>query len=140
MDRVARRRLILYWTPLLAWMAAIFTLSSLTASTIEQAASPVQAFPLSIRSEVAHMVEFGVLAVLAHRLLASYRVVAAPLWAAVLSFAAAYGATDELHQALVPGRDPSWLDLAYDSAGGFLGLLAAEATAVARRRLRRPSN
>lgn len=34
-----------------------------------------------------------------------------------------YGATDELHQAFVPLRDPSLFDLIANAVGGWLGIL-----------------
>ena len=128
----APRRFIRYWAPMLAWMTAIFALSSLTSATIEQASPPVGALRLS---EVAHAVEFGVLAVLAYRLFVSYRAPAGPfLWVAVLLFTMGYAVTDELHQSLVPDRDPSWIDLGFDFLGGMVGLLAAETVVRVRRR------
>ena len=118
-------------------MGAIFALSSLTSATIEQASSPLGALRLS---EVAHAVEFGVLAALAYRLFVSYQAPAGPLlWVAVLLFTIGYGVTDELHQSLVPGRDPSWLDLGYDFLGGLVGIVAAEAFIRIRRSGRRPN-
>ena len=36
---------------------------------------------------------------------------------------AAYGATDELHQMFVPGRNASLFDLLFDTAGGFISAL-----------------
>lgn len=39
------------------------------------------------------------------------------------AIATLYGVTDELHQALVPGRDASVYDLMADSAGGLAGLI-----------------
>jgi len=47
--------------------------------------------------------------------------------AALLSIllAAAYGGIDELHQALVPGRDASWLDWAADLSGAVVGGILA---------------
>lgn len=38
--------------------------------------------------------------------------------------AVAFGATDELHQAFVPGRTPSLADLLADAVGATLGALA----------------
>jgi VanZ family protein len=58
--------------------------------------------------------------------------------AAVL--AAAFGVVDELHQAFVPGRDASALDVALDAAGALLGsaLYLALAALAARARTREP--
>ena len=39
-----------------------------------------------------------------------------------------YGITDELHQSLVPGRDPAIGDVLADSLGAFLGSLGASFT------------
>ncbi|MBN2232818.1 MAG: VanZ family protein [Deltaproteobacteria bacterium] len=36
-------------------------------------------------------------------------------------FCVVYGISDELHQSQVPGREPSWLDLLADGAGGYAG-------------------
>ena len=118
-------------------MGAIFALSSLTSTTIERASSPLGALRLS---EVAHAIEFGVLAALAYRLFVSYKVPAGPLlWVAVLLFTVGYGMTDELHQSLVPGRDPSWFDLGYDLLGGLVSLAVTEAVIRLRQSGRRPN-
>ncbi|MFZ0427726.1 MAG: VanZ family protein [Acidobacteriota bacterium] len=34
-----------------------------------------------------------------------------------------YGASDEIHQSFVPGRDPSWFDLTSDTVGAGIGIL-----------------
>jgi VanZ family protein len=39
--------------------------------------------------------------------------------------AAAYGATDEIHQAFVPSRHASWLDWAADAIGALVGGILA---------------
>ena len=124
------RRLLLYWLPPLAWMAAIFAGSSLTGTTVDRAAAPARIGP-----EVAHAVEYGVLALLLYRAFGSSGVKARwAIWAAVLLLTIAYAATDELHQSFVPGRDPSWQDLGYDSLGAFVGLPLAELTLALKRR------
>ncbi len=41
------------------------------------------------------------------------------VWAGL--FALFYGATDEIHQSFVAGRDASWGDLLADGIGGFAG-------------------
>jgi VanZ family protein len=119
-------------------MAGIFALSSLSAETIERTAEPVQtALPLMklIKDSAVHVVEFGVLAVLAYRVLAAYGTLAGPyLWLTVLAGATGYAATDELHQSFVPGRVSSWQDLGYDFLGGLIGLLVAEIGLLVRRR------
>ena len=63
--------------------------------------------------KLAHLAEYAVLGFLLGR--GSGRVSLAFLVAAL------YGATDELHQAFVPGREASALDWLADAAGAFLG-------------------
>lgn len=120
------RRVLLYWVPLIGWMAAIFALSGASPATIESTSS---ALPEPVtKPPVVHPAEFAGLAILAYRLFLSHGVRAPlTLWAGVLSLAVAYGALDELHQAFVPGRDASFLDVGYDALGGMLGLLMADA-------------
>ena len=106
-------------------MLIIFAFSSLTPGTLGEASSHVQGSSSLVGTATGHMVEYAVLAFLAYRLVLSYGVSAAPLsWACVLLVVAAYGATDELHQSFVPGRDASPLDIGYDAIGGVFGLLA----------------
>lgn len=125
-------RAIRYWLPLIAWMAVIFALSHIPVDTVES----VLHGPLDIAPEIAksdlviHPLEFGVLAILAYRLLASYRRVSrryALLGA--FGFAIAYGALDEFHQSFVPGRSATLADLGLDALGALLGLAAILAIA-----------
>lgn len=81
--------------------------------------------------KLAHMTEFGILAMLAYQTLGSYtkrwknafgrflqmRYVSA--W----SFTALYAVTDEIHQLFVPGRSGNPLDVCVDSTGALLALL-----------------
>lgn len=128
-----RRRLVLYWVPLVAWMAAIFVLSSMSAEDIER--STPKGFPLASKTALAHVVEFAVLGTLVHRLLSSYGLKSSPrLWGAVLALTIGYALTDEFHQSFVPGRDPSWVDVGLDSLGAAIGLLVRELAVQLRRR------
>lgn len=111
-----------------AWMAFVFVLSS----------GPRELLPpgwlSSLATNAGHAAIFGVLALLAAR--AAGTGPRAP-W---LGFAVAvfYGAADEWHQSLVPGRTASLADLATDAVGaaGALWIVAAvPGDAKVRRRL-----
>jgi VanZ family protein len=121
------RRFLISWGPTLLWAGLIFYFSSRT-----WGASPAR-FPSE--DKVAHLVLFGVLGM-------------ALAWAGrhfplgrnqfrfhvVLVFLGVlYAAADELHQSLVPLRDPSGLDLAADVVGIVLGYLLASALMRGRR-------
>ena len=120
-------RAIRYWLPLIAWMAVIFALSHIPVDTVESVLDgPLQIAPEIAKSDlVIHPLEFGILAILAYRLLASYRRVSRryALLGAFL-IAIAYGALDEFHQSFVPGRSATLADLGLDALGALLGLAA----------------
>ena len=124
---------MVYWAPLVGWMGLIFALSSLSSAKVEQVSGPLRLLSDLITPSVVHTGEYWALAMLAFRLVWSYRWLTAPaIWIAVMLVAVIYGATDELHQSVVPGRDPSWLDLVYDTLGATIGVALAE---IIRRRL-----
>ena len=99
------------WGPVLAYAAAIFWVSSQPAP--EMAAG---------NDLELHVLAYGLFAALCARAL-YFTTTLPPLRVFCLAFAGAwlYGATDELHQAFVPERTASWLDLAADGVGAFLG-------------------
>jgi VanZ family protein len=97
------------WVPAIAWMAVIFSLSSVPGSSV----------PGRFGS-LAHFVEYAILGALLV-LAIGPRVKAAPLVAIALSVA--YAVSDEFHQAFVPGRVPDPADIAVDLAGATLGAL-----------------
>ena len=111
--KLQRRSGLLRWLPAAGWMALIFLLS----------AQPDLPHPASgwmdlLISSAAHVLLFGVLALLLAWALAPYR------WGLPLAFllTALYALSDEFHQAFVPGRHPDPLDLACDVLGAILGL------------------
>lgn len=92
--------------------------------------------PITTWSSAAHTVEFAVLGALVYRLALSYGLKSGPrLWGAVLVLTIGYALTDEFHQSFVPGRDPSWVDVGFDSLGAAIGLVVVELTALLRRRI-----
>ena len=107
----------LLWSLLLAaYATAIFLLSSLPLG----GGTPFLAFPG--RDSLLHATEFGVFFLLARKAFGQG-------WVALL-VTALYAGSDELHQILVPTRDASLVDVAFDLVGACT---AAAITAVTRR-------
>jgi len=108
------------WGPAIGWMVLIFLLSSLPKEEI-----PVSGESLSI---AAHLIEYGILALLIRRALASppgFWGRGVPLFTLSLGLTFLYGISDEWHQSFVPGRSSSVMDLAVDVTGAFLALALA---------------
>jgi VanZ family protein len=76
----------------------------------------------------AHLIAFGVLAILARWTLAALwpRLFASRLSAAALLFTIIYAITDEWHQAFVPGREGRVGDVLIDSVGALIGVSLAQ--------------
>lgn len=130
-----------YWLPLIAWAGVIFALSHTSGATLNTTVTTVeetsQFIPLALLTqEFTHIVQYGMLAALAYRLLASYQTLPR-MWTlgGALIFAVCYGVTDEFHQMFVPGRSATLGDLALDTIGAALGLVGAVIAAWALRRL-----
>ena len=114
-DRAAR------WPVLVAWLALIFGLSSIP----NEIQGPTSGVPYD---KIAHFGEYGVLSFLVTWIVARMRRERpVSMLSAAIGVAAAvlYGVTDEWHQSFVPGRDPSWDDLATDAVGALAGAAAA---------------
>jgi len=108
---------ILRFAPAIAWAAVIFVLSSVP--------NPPGATGSEWQSNLAHMTEYAVLALLlvwactaTGRRLAGAAVAG---WLVCL----AYGVSDEYHQSFVANRDSNGLDVAFDALGAAIGALAA---------------
>lgn len=97
-------------------MAVIFGISSL--------ANPFPQVTTRISDRILHVVEYAGLAVL---LVRAFRRESAPWGAAIVVafvLTSLYGATDEYHQAFVPGRVSDARDWIADTIGAFAGALA----------------
>lgn len=110
-----RRSLLAAWLPVLAWMGLIFFLSAQP-----DLPRPPGGVLVLLLSSLAHVVEYGVLAVLVARALGP----GPRAWPAALALVLLYALSDELHQAFVPGRTPDAWDIAADAAGALLALWA----------------
>lgn len=108
------------WAPALLWAAAIFFASSLPGTGVDLSGG---------RDKVVHALVYLVLGLLLARAWA-------PRAGAVL-LGWLYAASDELHQALVPGRTAELADWAADALGVLAGVFLFHR--VARRRSRRGS-
>ena len=127
----SRRAVMLAWLPALAYMAAIWAISSLSLGPL-----PLDRFPL--RDKGIHFLEYGLLGFLvAHAAFrtwprhARWRTAAVAIWITVL-----WGLLDEIHQAFVPGRESELLDVVADGAGALAGTVLRRLLSRVRRALR----
>jgi VanZ family protein len=106
-------------------MAAIFVVSSIP---------NVTSTPGGFADSTLHAVEYGILALLLLRALAKgqWRHVTGSTAIAAIAFAAAYAASDEWHQAFVPGRTSELRDVISDVWGAAAAAGAAWAWSIIR--------
>lgn len=116
-DGSTRRATLLRWLPAIVWMVVIFVLSSVSGLRVSDDAAvdrPVRA--------TAHLLAFGTLAALL--LLALVGRARPRVWHVATAYALTiiYAASDEIHQAFVPGRTGRAQDVAIDAIGAAAGL------------------
>ncbi len=110
------RRFLVYWLPPILYLGLIFGLSSMSAPPV----------PKGINQDMLHYPEYAVLGFLLARAL-QYGKPGRPsflILASAVAFCTAWGASDELHQAFVPGRVPDINDWLHDIIGAFAGAAA----------------
>ncbi|MHB1295823.1 MAG: VanZ family protein [Anaerolineae bacterium] len=120
------RGIVLYWAPLLFWLAAIWWLS-------DQASLPHPNRQAGIADDwvdyPAHAFAYALLALLFWRVLCLHQA-RLPLWIAsapersAVVLAALYGALDEWHQSFVVGRCSTWTDWLADFIGALFAVAA----------------
>jgi VanZ family protein len=109
-------RRVLLWGPVVAYMAAIFHLSS-------QSSPPT---PGGLPDTLAHAIEYFGLGVVVFRAVAGglgARVTPARAMTTMI-IAVAYAVSDEVHQLFVPDRTADARDLLADAAGASVALIA----------------
>ena len=106
------------WWPPVAWAVLVLVLNTIPGGALPTTPSGAD--------KGAHLLLDGVLGVLGARA----ALTAARGWRPLLSVllaSSAFGAVDELHQSLVPGRSVDWRDWIANVVGAALGVLLAAA-------------
>jgi VanZ family protein len=109
------KKLLTYWLPLVAYIALIFILSSLSSMPFDPS--------IGLPDKLVHFCEYFVLAALTARALHSLPWPGS-MWLTLLLtvlIVGALGGLDEWYQSTVPNRTPELLDWVADAAGGLLG-------------------
>jgi VanZ family protein len=107
---VPTSRSLTHWLPVVLWAAVIFALSS-----VPSLSSGLGTWDVVLRKG-AHITEYALLALLLARALE--REVPA------FALGVLYAVSDEVHQSFVRGRHAAPLDVAIDSVGLLIGLIA----------------
>jgi VanZ family protein len=102
------RAALFAWLAVLVWAAVIFAFSA-----VPSLGTGLGTWDLVLR-KLAHLTEYAILGLLLAR--ATRRPVVA------LVLAAAYAATDEVHQTFVEGREGTPRDVAIDTLGALVGV------------------
>jgi VanZ family protein len=105
--------LVSLWAPVILQMAIIFGVSSMSKPGV----------PGGLSNNTGHFIGYALLSVLFVRALAGGRVhgITWRLMLLAVLCATLYGVSDELHQALVPGRTPDPADVVVDALGASAG-------------------
>ncbi len=108
-------RTLALWGPVVAYMALIFYLSSLSSLPVP--------LPPTVSDKQAHSFGYLWLGLLMLRAVARGRWQGVSWRTAVVAIllATAYGVSDEFHQSFVPGRDADVHDVMADAAGATVG-------------------
>jgi VanZ family protein len=117
-------------SPAIVMAAAIFVFSSLPSRELPDFGSWDV-----LAKKGAHGLEYGLLAVSLWGGLSWKK----KLWWLAIVAAAAYGATDELHQSFTPGRHPSVIDVGIDTAGAAVAIAVCGLIMKSRKRSRTSS-
>jgi VanZ family protein len=111
------KKTLKFWVPPVLWAMVIFFFSS--QPSVRTIDIYWQDF---ILKKTAHMIEYGVLATLLYRAFmgSDFTKKKALIFSLVLTIF--YAATDEIHQAYIPGREARLRDVIFDTIGASLAL------------------
>ena len=109
------KRFIRFQLPLVLWAALVFVSSSIPSDQF-----PIVEIPGS--DKAVHLIIYFIFCALTHRALVfqtRYPILSSNSLPLSVAASILYGASDELHQLLVPGREASLLDLSADALGAL---------------------
>lgn len=104
--------------PAIIWMVFIFLMSS------QEQFPRTPGFSVAVMSVLAHIVLYGVLGLLISIAINGTGRPDKRSMILAVTGAALYGVTDEVHQAFVPGRNPSIFDLFVNTVGATISVVA----------------
>ena len=89
--------------------------------------------------KLAHMTEFGILAVLIFCAIKTYKIAQVTKQRYLFAWlgAVAYAVTDEIHQLFVPGRSGNFIDVCVDASGALIAIALVYGVAALYRRTNR---
>ena len=109
------RRIVFYWLPLVGFCSLIFWQSS----------KPSLGLPSFFPhfDKLLHFSAYYVMAILAARALTREKpgISKIRVYMFAIGFCVLFGISDEIHQSFVPGRTPSFWDVAADALGSWFG-------------------
>lgn len=114
-------KIVKLWLPVLLWMILIFTFSSMQVGSTSEFYWKDFIFKKS-----AHIIEYGILAVLIYRALTNSGINRKKAFIYSVVIASLYGVSDEFHQSFTPGREPRFRDVAIDAVGATISLVIYE--------------
>ncbi len=109
--------ILIYWVPIFIYCLLIFIQSSYPS---------VETIPSFLFSDkLLHFSAYALLGILFFRAFETFPALSNHHLTIIISILCAglYGASDEIHQYFVPGRNADIIDLAADFAGGFAGVM-----------------
>ena len=113
-------KIIKYWLPPLLYMALIFVVSSM-----KQPPLPMPKFEWLSIDKLYHFIEYAILSILltiAFLNAPPQRFPKKWIWGTTAIISILYGASDEIHQAFVPGRYATIADWVSDVLGAITGV------------------
>ena len=116
-EYLGKRKVLLVYVPLIAYWLVLFIATTLPAERLPS---------LGFTDKVSHLIAYFILAVLVYLTLIyqrKFRLLFEKAPIATIIICLFYGALDELHQLLVPGRSAETLDWIADALGTSLGVL-----------------
>lgn len=117
---------VLRFLPAMLWMTVIFVISD--QPTVPQLPGMMS----SVTSVIGHFTVNFVLAILLWWAMAPFGLTSRQRFLLAFAVAVLCGISDEWHQSFVPGRYPSFFDVATDAIGAATGLIAIHLAARSR--------